>query len=118
MSATVVLPGGLVEPTYVVLTDTSQTDVFTATDNYTTLAGATIINPNGGNQAVTLEYYNGTTDIKFYKGSVGANSTASIEYPQFPMRSGNKIKATGVSGITVFLTLSRTQSGAPVNSPR
>jgi hypothetical protein len=118
MSATVVTPGGLVEPSYVVLSSGAQTDVFTANDNFTTLAGATIVNASGGSVDVILEYYNGTTDIKFYKGTIADKVTVTVEYPQFPMRSANKIKATGASGITVFLTLSRTQSGAPVNSPR
>lgn len=115
MSATAIYPGGLVEPSYVVLSAGTQTDVFTATDSFTTLSGATIINASGGSVDVILEYYNGTTDIKFYKGTIADKVTVTVEYPQFPMRSGNKIKATGASGVTIFLTLSRTQSGAPVN---
>jgi hypothetical protein len=117
MSASALYPGGLVEPSYVVLTGAGQTDVFTATGNFTVLSGATIVNASGGSVDVILEYYNGTTDIKFYKGTIADKVTVTVEYPQFPMRSGNKIKATGASGITVFLTLSRTQSGAPSNSP-
>jgi len=118
MSATVVYPGGPVEPSYVVLANTSQTDVFTATDNFTILNGVTIANDNGANKEVKLHYYDGTSNILFWIGTVADGATTTTEYPQFPMRSGNKIKATGDNAVTVFLTLSRTQSGAPVNSTR
>lgn len=115
MSATVFYPGGPVEPSYVVLSNTSQTDVFTATDDFTILNGVTIANNNGTNTEVQIYYYDGSSNILFWIGNVTDGETETTEYPQFPMRSGNKIKATGASGITVFLTLSRTQSGAPVN---
>lgn len=113
MSATVFYPGGPVEPSYVVLANTSQTDVFTATDNFTVLNGVTIANNNGANKEVILHYFDGSSNILFYVGTVNDGTTTTIEYPQFPMRSGNKIKATGDATITVFLTLSRTNSNAP-----
>lgn len=113
MSATVLFPGSPDAPCAVALSSTSATDIYTATDSFVSLAATTIVNTTAGAITVTMNWNDGSTDYAFWHGSVAANTTVTAKYPAIKLRSGQKIKATGNTGITVFLTLSRTHGNVP-----
>ena len=115
MSATVFYPGGATEPIYKLLTGGPRTEVYESSIDRTAINGATIVNHSGSATDVVLEYYDGTTYTIFFKDNLADKETISIEYPQFTLRNGKAIYATGANNVTVWLTLSRTQSGEPVN---
>lgn len=111
MSVSALLVGGLIKPQSVVLTTTSQTDVFTAevgnSNARTIVLAASIVNDSAGAIVVTLEWYNGTNDRKWFKRSVPANDTIFIDELQLMLLNGYKIKATASAqpGITVTLSV-------------
>lgn len=92
---------------HVALANGSETDVFTAVDNFTTLSCMTIVNSTGSGVDVQIDWYDGSTDKTVYFATVASKTTVDREYPKIPLRTGHKIKATGASGIKVALTLTR-----------
>lgn len=111
MSVSALLVGGLIKPQSTVLTTTSQTDIFTAqvgnSNARTIVLAASIVNDSGGAITVTLEWYDGTNDRKWFKRSVPANDTIFIDQLQLMLLNGYKIKATASAqpGITVTLSI-------------
>lgn len=117
MSVAALLLGGLQKPVSTVLTTTAQTDIFTAnvgSSNARTIVLATaLVNDSGGAITVTLEWWDGATNYKWFKRSVPANDTVFVDQLQLMLLNGFKVKATASAqpGITVTLTIMQ-DSGA------
>lgn len=111
MSVAALLLGGLQKPASVVLTTTSQTDIFEAqvgnSNARTVVLSAALVNDSAGAITVTLEWWDTATNYKWFKRSVPANDTVFIDQLQLMLLNGYKIKATASAqpGITVTLTI-------------
>lgn len=111
MSVSALLLGGLQKPVSTVLTTTSQTDIFTAnvgsSNARTIVLSAALVNDSAGAITVTLEWFDGTNDRKWFKRSVPSNDTIFIDQLQLMLLNGYKIKATASAqpGITVTLSI-------------
>lgn len=104
MAVSILVSGGLTKPVYKVLSGTSSTDVYTATQKQERMVLARIVNTSGGAITVTLTYRDSAlaTDVDFFKGSIAANDKATDDFP-IRLLEGDKIKAVGNTGITILL---------------
>lgn len=111
MSVSVDLSGAVQLPVSQLLTTTNQTDLLTGNnavtrDQRAVLASVAIVNTDSSARLVTLEFYDGATDYKFYQKSVAATSTEYVTGFPIRLKDGTwTIKATAAAANVVTVTL-------------
>lgn len=96
--------GGLQVPFPVLLSNTSTTELLTATDNSTTVSSVSIGNDSGSAVQVKLYYYDGATDFLVFIRSIPANDTVVLSNMPLALRNGNKLKAQASTGNVITIT--------------
>lgn len=92
--------GGLERVNPVRLTSTSNTDIHTATDNETIVAGFGIANETSGAVKISVFWYNAsnTTSYLIWRGDIAADGATIVSDIPQRLRAGDKITATAASG--------------------
>ena len=82
------------------LTGTSNTDVYTATSNNELCAGFSIANSSASGVAISVFYYNltDTTSYLIWRGTIAADGATIIDNLPQRLRTGDKITATAATG--------------------
>ena len=82
------------------LTGTSDTDVYTATSNTELCAGFSVVNSSASGVIISISYYNATSTNSrlIFKRTVAANDTEIVDNLPRRMRTGDKITATAATG--------------------
>ena len=110
MSVTIPLPGVIQPPETTLLSTTSQTDVFTASDKTkVVVASISVANTDSSGVDVTLEWDDGSSEHVFWMKGVTAKSTEIISDLPLSLTSKysatQKIKATAATGNVVSITV-------------
>jgi len=108
MSVNLALSGAPIRPKSTLLTTTSATVVFTASDKVpSTVVWISVVNQDGSARLVTLEWNDGTTDRKFWQKSVAANTTEMIDVllSLSSKTATQTVKATAASANVVTVTV-------------
>lgn len=111
MSVTVNVAGAIQFPIAQRLSSTNQTDLLTGNNALTRsmnakLAAIAVVNEDSSDRLVTLEYNDGSTDYKFWRKSVVANTTEYITNFPFPLKDNTwTIKATAAAANVITVTL-------------
>lgn len=115
MSVQIQVGGALEEPTSVLLTSTSATDIKTLASGdagITTIVGVTIVNQDSSARLVSVWWTNNATDYLIYQGSVPANSTVinAIDIPLMfnAKTTARKIRAQAAAANVVTVTVNST----------
>lgn len=100
----------------VTLTDTSQTTIYTAPDNYSILAGFKLVNTTGSAIAASCFHYTlaDTTNRVIYRKSVPANDTVEVDSVARPMRAGDIFKVTAAADLVIVPVIMRRSSNQAV----
>lgn len=104
--------GSLQDPTSLLLTTTSATDVVTVTAGdagVITAYGAIIVNRDSTARLVTLWWTKDTTDYAIFEGTIGANESTYVEFAPpirlFAKVTARKIRAQAAAANVVTVTI-------------
>lgn len=95
--------GNVDQPANVALSGTSKTDIVTAPDESMVTASVSFANDTGGAVTCKLYWFRAatSTDYLIWTSSVAANDTETVSDIPVRLRTGDKIKAIGNSGVSV-----------------
>lgn len=119
MSVQSTILGGLSrEPNPVRLTTTSNTDIFTATDDETTVSAFGIANEDTSNATrISVYWYNATntTSYLIWIGEIAAGEAEIVSDIPQKLKSGDKITATAAAAndLTINVILTRQSRSVP-----
>ncbi len=110
MSITLPVPGVIQPPETTLLSTTSQTDIFTASDKTkVVVASISVANTGASGVDVTLEWNDGSSDHVFWMKTVAAKTTEIISDLPLSLTSKysvtEKMKATASTGNVVSVTV-------------
>lgn len=97
--------GNLQQPINVNLASTTPTDVIVAEEDSNVVASFAFANPTAGSVDCTLEWYSAKTATYYviWVGTVPAKTTNVQSDIPISLRDGDKIRATGASGVRITL---------------
>lgn len=107
MSVNSNIQGGLNQPIALRLTGTSNTDLFEATDDNTSIISMSIANETGSAATISVFWYSAasTTSYLVFRSSIAANGTTIVTDIPIRLRNGDKITATADTGNALTVSL-------------
>ncbi len=112
--------GALDQPTSLLLTATTVTDVLTMAagrKDVVSVIGAYIVNQDTTARKVTLFWTDNVTDYAFFENTVGANESVAITFEApiklFAKATASKIRAQAAAANVVTVTIISTSSQQP-----